>query len=613
MSNQNNCTTNRETIAALVLGILEPDAAKEFQKHIETCKKCQSLYYDMLKEEKDIRSALRTIADKSEVLRENLIENLTNNKPQVEPGVKASKRNVEATLAAHKKVIHSTHTKSNIWEIFINSRKIKYGAAAAIFLIILGGLNFWPFNSPDKKQWWLGPSTVWGRDIMMNLNNIETLVFRQQAVFVSPYGSTHVSGTWYRNYVARDRSVKEQYYEETDEDTFGDVKPDSILQNVTYDLPDGNDLTLYDISFEFKCYTVKTLEGAAYQRDPVERLRFYVNLLDKADRILDVETFEGKKCVGFEISASKYGDNPPEYIDRIWFDVQTKLPVRIEEHGRPLTDRPGETLTFIQDQFVYHAHIPGELYEPQIPDDFINAESSEMRKAREEQEKGQMIYANVPPELAAVTAKAMTTFENAAYRQRLGNIEDGTWTYHNRQQVYVSKYGWREDDYYSLQQVQRTNFYITSQSDWGKTSFDFNDKNFSMIQVIVDYRRHTYKTITYGGSSHPDNPMDRIIFLINWFSKADIFFENEEKDGKECYGFELSAKKYGTNPETTKHRLWFDKKTNLPVRIEDEWLEDDGPRKMIKDQFEWNVKLPPDTFIPDIPKDYTPEQESTEK
>ncbi|MEJ2647312.1 MAG: hypothetical protein P8016_02735 [Sedimentisphaerales bacterium] len=123
MSNQNNCTNNRETIAALVLGILEPDAAKEFQKHIETCKKCQSLYYDMLKEEKDIRSALRTIADKSEVLRENLIENLTNNKPQVEPGVKASKRNVEATLAAHKKVIHSTHTKSNIWEIFINSRE----------------------------------------------------------------------------------------------------------------------------------------------------------------------------------------------------------------------------------------------------------------------------------------------------------------------------------------------------------------------------------------------------------------------------------------------------------------------------------------------------------
>ena len=109
--------------------------------------------------------------------------------------------------------------------------------------------------------------------------------------------------------------------------------------------------------------------------------------------------------------------------------------------------------------------------------------------------------------------------------------------------------------------------------------------------------------------SHPDNPLDHIIFLIGWFSKADIFIENEEIDGRECYGFELSAKKYGTNPETTKHRLWFDKETNLPIRIEDEWLQDDGPRIIVKDQIEWDVELPQETFMPDIPTDYTPEEE----
>jgi hypothetical protein len=311
---------------------------------------------------------------------EKLIDKL-----QVEPRAEASQRNIEDALAAHKKIISSAHLKTNIWHILMKNKMIKYSTIAAILVIVLEGINFWPTNNSETGKWWLGSSAVWGQDIITNLNNFETLVCRQQAVIVSPNGSTHVSGTWYRNYYARDRVIKEQYYEQTDEDTFGDVKPDSVLQDVTYDLPDGNDIITYEISFEFKCYTIKKHEGVAYQKDPVENLRFYVNLLDKADRILDVKTLEGKQCVGFEISADKYGDNPPEWIDNIWFDVQTKLPVRIEKHGRPVTGQPGKTFTFITDQFVYYAHIPAELFEPKIPDDFINAEPSDMRKAREEQ------------------------------------------------------------------------------------------------------------------------------------------------------------------------------------------------------------------------------------
>lgn len=587
MNKQNNCTKYSEDIAALILGVLEPKDAEKLQKHLETCQNCNSLCEAMLNEEKGIRSSCKEIALKGEAIQNSLIEKLDNNEFETVNTPKAVKIN---------------------WSKIIRSPLIKFAAAAVILLIMLGEMNFWPFNSSNKEQWWLGSSVVWGRDIITNLNNIETLVYRQQAVFVRPNGWTHVSGTWYRNYLAKDRSIKEQYYEQTDEDTLGDVKPDSILQNVTYDLPDGNDLILYNISFEFNCYTIKTLKDKMYQRDPVEKLLFYVNLLDKADRILDVKTIEGKQCVGFEISVSKYGDNPPERIDRIWFDVETKLPVRIENHGITITEQPGTTLTNIQDQFVYYAEMPAEIFEPNIPDNFINAEPSEIRKALEEQEKGQMIYADVPQELVEATSNAIKSVENAIFRLRYGNLQDGDWSYFNRQQFYISRYDWREDIYYLSQAIQLSNVFITSQSDWGKTNFDFNDEAFSLIQISVNYREHPYKTTNYNSSSHPDNPLDRIIFLIGWFSKADIFFENEVIDNKECYGFELSAKKYGTNPDTTKHRIWFDKETNLPVRIEDEWLQDDGPGIMVKDQFEWNTELPAELFIPDIPNDYTPEE-----
>ena len=46
----------------------------------------------------------------------------------------------------------------------------------------------------------------------------------------------------------------------------------------------------------------------------------------------------------------------------------------------------------------------------------------------------------------------------------------------------------------------------------------------------------------------------------------------------------------------------------LPVRVESEGLQDDGPRKKVLDQFEWNLELPADTFVPVIPEDFVNSQ-----
>lgn len=325
--------------------------------------------------------------------------------------------------------------------------------------------------------------------------------------------------------------------------------------------------------------------------------------MDNADRILDMQIFDGRECVGFEIDTSKYGDNPEGRVDRIWFDVQTKLPVRIERHGRPITNRPGETFTHIQDQFEYYAQIPVELFEPRIPDDFINATTHEVRAAREKEEKGEMIFADVPPALKDEIAAALNAVETAVYRSRFGFVRDGNWVFADGDRIYLSQYDWRKDSY-SGDQVRRTEWFVTDKADWGETSLDFNDRNFRLIQTIVNFADRSYRVITHGSRSHPDNPMDRITFLAGWIDRADRFFAKEQIEGIDCFGFELSARKYGTNPDTSKHRLWFDAETMLPVKVESDWVQDDGPRKMVSDQFQWNVELPPDTFIPDIPQDF---------
>jgi hypothetical protein len=135
-------------------------------------------------------------------------------------------------------------------------------------------------------------------------------------------------------------------------------------------------------------YTAGPGTGSFGVTDPIERMRFYVKLIDKADRMLAALTIEGRQCVGFEIHASKYGDNPDARVDRIWFDTQTKLPARIEAAGVPVTGKPSLTTTWVQDQFDYNPVLPADTFTPQIPQGFtFNARPDELRAKMQESAK----------------------------------------------------------------------------------------------------------------------------------------------------------------------------------------------------------------------------------
>jgi outer membrane lipoprotein-sorting protein len=177
--------------------------------------------------------------------------------------------------------------------------------------------------------------------------------------------------------------------------------------------------------------------------------------------------------------------------------------------------------------------------------------------------------------------------------------------------MYVSPHAWRED-VYSNELVQQSDYFVVDKSDWGKTSLDFNDKAFSLTQTTVHLSESSYRVVNHGSESHPDNPMDRIIWLASLFNEADRFWEDEEVEGVRCFGFEVSAKKYGTNPDGMLHRLWFDAETKLPVKMEFEYLHksDGEPRRSVTDRFEWNAEIPAETFEPDVPEDFTVKEQS---
>jgi len=220
-------------LAASALGELSPEAQVEVKIHIAECHQCDS-----------------------ELKRLKTLLECTGRISKLSPDARMCESAKQAVFAAVESEQNQPSPGRNaglelIWRTIMYSKTMKYAAAAVIAIVVLGGISFWPGDSPQNGKWWLAPPAAWGQEIIAELEKIEALVYRDQSVFVSRYGSTHVSGTWGRNYKAKDRSRNDRYYEHTDEDTFGQSNPDSVLQHVTYKIPDGQDLdkTWYNMMY----------------------------------------------------------------------------------------------------------------------------------------------------------------------------------------------------------------------------------------------------------------------------------------------------------------------------------------------------------------------------
>jgi outer membrane lipoprotein-sorting protein len=74
-------------------------------------------------------------------------------------------------------------------------------------------------------------------------------------------------------------------------------------------------------------------------------------------------------------------------------------------------------------------------------------------------------------------------------------------------------------------------------------------------------------------------------------------------EGIECTG----PKVMGGMFEDATARLWVERGTDYPVRIEIDGIVSGGQMEMsmVMDDFQWNVELDPALFVPDIPDDYT--------
>jgi len=132
-----------------------------------------------------------------------------------------------------------------------------------------------------------------------------------------------------------------------------------------------------------------------------------------------------------------------------------------------------------------------------------------------------------------------------------------------------------------LREIQ---WYVPEGDQLVQTSYHMHDGSTS-----VD--RHEYPTAA--------DPIARLVEIVRYLDRANRRFEPKRIDGHECVGFEVDA--FDTKIITDTYRVWFDTTTRLPVLVEfDRPSMVENIDRMITtfDRFEWDPRLPADTFAP---------------
>jgi len=265
--------------------------------------------------------------------------------------------------SAQYEPLKSAGVQPAIWRLVMKTKTARFTIAAVAALVVIGGFTFWPGRGTNGEQWWLAPPAAWSQEIMDTLDTFKCVTWRQQIVTIEPDGSEHTSMTWMKCYGSNDGNRT-------------DIYDGDYLREIQWNVPDGNDVIGHSIRFDMGSYFIKTHKGMGNsnsKRDPAEGPRSCVEDMEKADRLLGTEIIEGRECVGFE------NDREDGKIDRTWFDVETKLPVRLEY--RNLIRSPGseERITIIRDQYDYDVDVPSETFVPYIPEGFISGHPDDFK------------------------------------------------------------------------------------------------------------------------------------------------------------------------------------------------------------------------------------------
>jgi hypothetical protein len=272
----------------------------------------------------------------------------------------------------------------NVWRTIMKSRITKLAAAAVIIIAVLIGVNQFS-GSID------GASVAWA-DVIKKVEKAKTVTFRLK---------TRMTGV-------PDSEI--MVYDSSEYGSRLDLYVGGKITSRIYGPKDEN-VSIMVIP-EAKTYTRMSFteeqreQMAEREKDPRE----FVKLFMSVEHIeLGRKTIDGVEVEGLEVDSPKVGGGMFESaIGRLWVDVKTELPVRMEIEG---VSGGGKIQTkMVMEEFNWDEELDAGEFEPDIPADCILQTETKMSDVNEDEMiKGLQFFAQLtdgryPNSLASMTA-----------------------------------------------------------------------------------------------------------------------------------------------------------------------------------------------------------------
>lgn len=297
----------------------------------------------------------------------------------------------------------------------MRSRITKLAAAAVIIIAVILRLKI--TGGPDIA------SVTWG-EVIEKVERIPALTF--DMVTDISYPENKILSIQSENYVAGDYGTKSSLY------------VNGELFAVKYRLPNKN--LAYIIRPKDKTYVRTDLsdEQAAKGQD-TDDPRTWLKTILSGDYIkLGHTSIDGIEVEGVECNRSEIAGEGT--VMRLWVDVQTNLPVRIEVEGQKMEAGERRPHKFVMENFQWYAEFDKSIFEPNIPDDYTMMELPD-RQEINLQSKASSDEDATEKEIAKEAAKALFRacakqdwdevskfLPNTKINQRLKNVLGGLQT-----------------------------------------------------------------------------------------------------------------------------------------------------------------------------------------
>lgn len=295
------------------------------------------------------------------------------------------------------------------WRIIMNSKITRFAAAAVIVAAVLAGLNLMS-----------GTQSIALADVLENLMEIRSFSY-----WMRTSGADESDYSEFRVLTSKDYGERSDAY--VPDEASGELK--IFVSNYLV----LSEQVIISVIPEHKQYTRVKLTGRL--RDDMEKTNgnpgyFLEEFLKHAYTELEPDTIDGVEVVGFESTDIADDQDKGRSVARMWIDVRTELPVKIE--AETFAEDGSLVSKMITYGFDWNVQVDESDFTPVIPDDYVDLDFGEDVEFSADEKSvinGLKFYARIfdgkYPESLAVKTLTLSNQVEAAVRARVNALFAG--------------------------------------------------------------------------------------------------------------------------------------------------------------------------------------------